>query len=118
MPEGADLQKDDFVILHLVTTEVPNSGLEIGDIEVLTPDPDELENGKLIVRFRSLSPVAITWKEKPVDPDAGLPTDTLPMDTLPTDALPQTGDPSSLLGWFALLGASGLGMKAFGRKKE
>jgi len=105
VPKGADLMKHDVIVLHLVTTEVPGSGLSIGQIEVLHPDPNEMVKGNLEVEFKSLSPVAIVWKDKQAE-------------VIPDVDLPQTGDPSSLMAWVTLLGASGLGIKAIKRRKK
>ena len=81
-PAGTNVNDYNFVVVHMFTS--PDKA---GQVEVLTPT---VRDGKLVVKFTSLSPVSISWKAKPVD----------------GAALPQTGDDSMLLLWTALLAIS------------
>ena len=77
------------------------TGSKAGQIEEIVPTVQE---GKLVGTFKTLSPVTIAWKEK------------VPEKTV--EELPKTGDPSSLMSWVLLLGASGTGLMVLRRKKS
>ncbi|MBR4039888.1 MAG: InlB B-repeat-containing protein [Clostridia bacterium] len=96
----AGTNKDDFVfkVVHMFTITDNNLNIKAGDMEI--PAVTQMDEG-VMVTLTGLSPVLLQWQPK-----------------ASADSLPQTGDPSSLLGWAALLGASSLGAKALRRRKK
>ena len=73
--------------------------IKAGETETVIP---KIVGNELVFTLSGLSPVSIAYKVKET---------VVPV-------LPSTGDPSSLLAWVTLLGASGAGMKAIRRKKK
>lgn len=106
IPAGTNPATYQYKITHMLTQDAwDNSGKKAGDIETLTVH--RYDEKYLYVWMKNFSPVAVAYKEKPVD----VPNRVI-------DLLPDTSDPSSLLGWITLLGASGAGLKLIRRKKK
>lgn len=105
LPEGTSPATHKYKVLHMLTKDCEIG--KAGDVEELIPH--RFDDKNLYVWMYYFSPVATAYVEKPVE-------EIIPGGTI--DALPQTGDPSSLLGWITLLGASGLSFKALKRKKK
>ena len=100
IPEGTDPLTHDYRALHMFTSAAfgkTPGGTEQPEVSIVYND-----QGVPMIRFyvTGLSPVMLFWTAKPVP------------------AVPQTGDPSSLMGWLVLAGASGMGVKALRRKKK
>lgn len=100
--EGTSAATHDYKILHMIVT-----GDKAGTVEEIEPEVVD-ENG-VTGRFYSLSPISVVHKLKPVE-------ETIPDGAL--ELLPETGDPSSLIGWITLLGASGVSLRAIKRRKK
>ena len=99
--EGTSPATHDYLILHMLVEG------DVGSIETIAPE--RIDADGVTGRFYSLSPVSLVAKAKPIE------------DTYIGDAmagLPETGDPSSLMGWITLLGASGIGLRAMKRRKK
>ncbi|MBQ7825419.1 MAG: InlB B-repeat-containing protein [Clostridia bacterium] len=108
IPAGTDPATHQYKITHMLTQDAwDGSNKKAGDIETLTVH--RYDEKYLYVMMKNFSPVAIAWKELPAEviiPDVVI------------EELPQTGDPSSLLAWVTLLGASGIGLHAMKRRKK
>lgn len=98
LPEGTNAADYEFSVTHMFTVNSERLGTKAGATE--TPEVT-IRDGKIVVTLTGLSPVSIAWKEKPLDVD-----------------LPKTGDASCLMGWIALLGASGAGLAGMKRRKK
>jgi len=98
LPEGTNAADYEFVVTHMFTVDSERLGTKAGETE--TPEVT-IRNGKIVVTLTGLSPVSVSWKEKPISVD-----------------LPKTGDASCLMGWIALLGASGAGFAGMKRRKK
>lgn len=95
IPDGTNPADHEYVVTHMFMTGDRKGQIETPEVTIV--------NNQIVVVFHGLSPVSIAWKVKP---------------NVPASDLPQTGDPSSLMAWVTLLGASGLGMKAVRRRKK
>lgn len=98
LPAGTNATDYEFVVTHMFTVDSERLGTRAGEVE--TPEVT-IQNGKIVVTLKGLSPVSIAWKAKPVSVD-----------------LPKTGDASCLMGWIALLGVSGAGLAGMKRRKK
>lgn len=88
---------------------VAPEGYLLSNWKIITNDGEQL--GLKTVKVTQNMRIEPVWQ---VDPAA---EKNLPADGQ-GDGLPETGDPSSLLGWAALLGASGFGAKMLKRRKK
>lgn len=66
---------------------------------------DVKHNALIVIYWKELNAVSIP------EPDGSMADDQLTASDVAAADLPKTGDPSSLMGWMALLGASAMGLK-------
>lgn len=108
IPAGTDPATHHYKIAHMLTQDAwDGSGMKAGDVETLTVH--RYDEKYLYVWMKNFSPVAVAWKELPAE-------ETVPGGAL--ESLPKTGDASCLMGWIALLGASGAAFAGVKRRKK
>jgi len=94
VPEGTSPATHTYRVAHMFTQQA--NGHMPGQVEYpeVTVVTDTLGRPSLEFYVTGLSPIMVSWELIPVPQN-----------------LPQTGDPSSLMGWLALLGAGAWGLK-------